>query len=83
MLDDVQLGYHDSDVRTFILRGLKSEFENVLLQEDSSVVFRHTITGMSGSHPHMKQWSNHTGHSVSPETVLHPYIWWVNLSHLK
>lgn len=34
MLDNVHLGY--SDVKTFNLRGLKLEPENVILQEDTS-----------------------------------------------
>ncbi|XP_076142705.1 major histocompatibility complex class I-related protein 1-like [Alosa pseudoharengus] len=45
MLDDIQLGYYDSDVRTFILRGFKSESEDVVLQEDASVNVQQRITG--------------------------------------
>lgn len=41
MLDDVQMGHYDSDVKTFIFRGLKLQPEVVILQKDGSVAFRH------------------------------------------
>lgn len=61
MLDDVQLGYYDSNVRVFILRGLKSEPEDVTLQEDVSVVFGNTEKTMKYRASHLKQRFNHTG----------------------
>ena len=61
MLDDVQLGYYDSNVRVFILRGLKSEPEDVTLQEDAGVVFGHVNRGMKYRASHLKQRFNHTG----------------------
>ncbi|XP_062404882.1 major histocompatibility complex class I-related gene protein-like [Sardina pilchardus] len=64
MLDDVQLGYYDSDVRKFILRGLTSEPEDVVLQEDASVVFGHVNRGMKYRASHLRQRSNLTGAGI-------------------
>lgn len=78
MLDDVQLGYYDSDVKTFILRGLKSEYDTIL-QEDATLVFGHVNRGMKYRAMHLKQRFNHTegGYFVLPETVLQTHRCWV------
>ncbi|KAL2092167.1 hypothetical protein ACEWY4_011965 [Coilia grayii] len=60
MLDDVQLGYYDSNVKTVILRVPKWT-EDATLQRDGSVVFGNANKAMKYRAYHLKQKFNHTG----------------------
>ncbi|KAL2092175.1 hypothetical protein ACEWY4_011973 [Coilia grayii] len=60
MLDDMQLGYYDSNMKTAILRVPKWT-EDAPIQRDASVVCENTIRAMKYRAYYLKQKFNHTG----------------------